>query len=48
VDLQKGIVNYQTPIAQQLMGHIVGDVLPLTLDGQEGQYVVEKIEAGIA
>ena len=44
-DLSKGILSYQTPIAQELMGRLVGNVVHLTLDGQEGDFVVAGIAA---
>lgn len=43
-DLQKKILSYQTPIAQQLMGHPIGDVVHLTLDGEEGDFRIERLE----
>jgi transcription elongation factor GreA len=46
-DLQKKILSYQTPIAQQLMGHPIGDVIHLTLDGEEGDYRIERLEVAV-
>lgn len=47
-DLQKRIMNYQTPIAQELMGHAIGDSIHLKLDGEEGDYVIVKLEPAVS
>ena len=46
-DLQKKILSYQTPIAQQLMGHAIGDVIHLTLEGEEGDFRIERLEVAV-
>lgn len=46
-DLDRGIYNYRAPIAQKVMGAVVGDRIKLVLDGVECDCEVLKIEAGL-
>ncbi len=46
--IENGIFNYQAPLSQQLMGRNAGDSLTIALDdGQEAEWTVERIEAGL-
>lgn len=43
-DVDKGIYSYQAPVAQMLMGHRVGDCVPITLEGPEAEFEIIAIE----
>ncbi|UCG32437.1 MAG: GreA/GreB family elongation factor [Phycisphaerales bacterium] len=46
-EVDKGIFNYQAPMAQQVMGRAVGESVVLKLDDTEAEWTVERIEPGI-
>ena len=44
-DLDKGIISYKTAVAQSLIGHKVGDSVPLTSDTGERAMEIVSISA---
>ena len=46
-DVTKNVFSYQTAMAQDMMGKIVGDTVDLKMEGLEGTYTIERIEAGM-
>ena len=46
--LDKGIINYQTPIAQAMMGQRVGDPVSLDVDGTVRKLTVLSIESSLS
>ncbi len=46
-ELDKGIINYQTPIAQAMMGQRVGDPVRLDVDGAVRELTVLSIESSL-
>ena len=47
-DVNARAYSYQTPLAQSVMGHRLGEKLTLSLDGSQGEYEVERIENALA
>jgi transcription elongation factor GreA len=46
-DVTKGLFSYQTPLGQDLMGKQIGDTVHIKMESIEGQYIIEKIAAGL-
>jgi transcription elongation GreA/GreB family factor len=44
----KGVYSYQTPLGLELMGRRVGQTVSLKIEGEEGEYVVERIASALA
>ena len=47
IDAQKSVYNYQTRMAQDLMGKSVGATVEIRMEGFEGFYTVERLESAI-
>ena len=43
----RNIYNYQTPLAQSLMGKAPGDTVTLTLEAAQGEYRIDAIESAV-
>jgi transcription elongation factor GreA len=46
-DIPKRIYSYLTPLARQMLGRRVGDVITVSLDGLDAQYQIERIERAV-
>ncbi len=46
-DPDRGVYNYQTPLCQAVLGRRIGDEARLTLDDDEMQFTIDKIEIGL-
>lgn len=46
-EIDKGVYNYQAPMAQQVMGRAVGESVVLKLQDAEAEWTIERIEPGI-
>jgi transcription elongation factor GreA len=46
-EVDKGVYNYQAPMAQQVMGRAVGESVVLKLQDAEAEWTIEQIEPGI-
>lgn len=46
-DSERGLFNYRAPVAQQLMGHRVGDRIDISFDKQDRTYEVISISNGM-
>ena len=44
-DPEKGVISYQTPVAQSLMNHKCGEEVSYEMDGVKKRYRIESIEA---
>jgi transcription elongation factor GreA len=46
-DVDKAIYNYQAPFCKAVLGHKIGETVTLSLEGEERDYRIEDISAGI-
>lgn len=46
-NLEQGIYSYQAPVAQKLMGHVLGERVMISLEGQEAEYEIIAFENGV-
>ena len=46
-DAEKGIISYQTPLAQAILNHPVGDSVEFELDGHRRRYRIDAIQTAV-
>lgn len=46
-DVEKRVFNYQTPVAQTLMGKTVGDTVKVALEGRDDEYVITRLGSAL-
>lgn len=46
-DLPNRAYSYQTPLARQILGKRIGEVVTMTIDEREGEFKIEQVECAI-
>ena len=46
-DIDKGLYNYQSALAQEMMGKTLGDKVSLRLEGHEGEYSIAELGSAL-
>jgi transcription elongation GreA/GreB family factor len=46
-DVERGVYNYQAPVAKRIMGRRVGERVQLTIDGREVEFEIAALTSGV-